>query len=269
MPPDAWEDGDGYERFVGRWSRAVAPRFLAWAEVPSGGRVADVGCGTGALAAALLAQGARSVVGLDLSRGFVQEAGRRVLDPRATFVVGDARALPEATASFDAAVSGLALNFVPDPSRAASEMGRVTRPGGVVAAYVWDYARGMEMLRHFWDAALEVDPERAAPLDEGRRFPLCGREPLEDLFRGARLQDVTAAAIHIEMAFQNFEDLWRPFLGGQGPGPSYVAGLDAETRDRLRRALRDRVARTDEAPITLGARAWAVKGRVPASAGRS
>src|SRR5918995_6547659 len=184
---DAWDSGDAYEPYVGRWSRHVAREFLGWLAVPPGGRWLDVGCGTGALAQTVLALATPSeVVGIDPSPAYVAFARGRVNDPRVGFEVGDAQALQAAPATFDAVVSGLVLNFVPEPERAVSEMVRVARPGGVVAAYVWDYAEGMRMMRHFWDAAVELDPS-AGELDEGRRFPLCAPEPLVDLWERSGL----------------------------------------------------------------------------------
>ena len=214
---DAWDSGAAYEAYVGRWSRPVARGFVGWLAVPPGLRWLDVGCGTGALARTVLALAApREVVGVDPSPAYVAFARERVKDPRARFEVGDARAMRADDASFDAVVSGLVLNFVPEPERALSEMARVARPGGVVAAYVWDYAEGMRMMRHFWDAAVELDPE-AVELDEGRRFPLCAPEPLADLFRGAGLTDVEVRAIEVPTVFRDFDDYWPPFLGGQDP----------------------------------------------------
>src|SRR5918993_585317 len=182
---DAWNSGDAYEPYVGRWSRLVAREFLEWLAVPPDSRWLDVGCGTGALAETILALAAPSeVVGIDPSPAYVAFARDRVNGARVGFKVGDAQALQQASATFDAVVSGLVLNFLPEPDKAVSEMARVVRPGGVVAAYVWDYADGMQLMRHFWDAAAELDPA-ARELDEGQRFPLCRPEPLGDLFRAA------------------------------------------------------------------------------------
>ena len=156
---DAWDSGSAYEPYVGRWSRLVARKFLGWLAVPAGRRWLDVGCGTGALVETILALSApREVEGIDPSPAYVTFARDRVNDPRVGFEVGDAQALQAASATFDAVVAGLVLNFVPKPEQAVSEMVRVTRPGGVVAAYVWDYAEGMQMMRHFWDAAGALDP---------------------------------------------------------------------------------------------------------------
>lgn len=245
MVRDEWAVAGAYEAFIGRWSRQVAPLFVRWLGVPAGRRWLDVGCGTGALSAAVRAAGG-FVCGVDPSRGFV--AGR------ADVVVGDARALPFRAGLFDAVVSGLALNFVPDAGRAVDELARVAVPGATVAAYVWDYAEGMTMLRLFWDAAREVDP--SAP-DEGARFALCRPEPLADLWRTGGLTDVRVEPIEIPTKFADFDAYWTPFLGGQGAAPAYLMTLPDETRLALRESLRGRLPERD---IHLTARAWAVCG---------
>jgi ubiquinone/menaquinone biosynthesis C-methylase UbiE len=173
-----WASGAAYEPYVGRWSRLVAREFLSWLAVPAERRWLDVGCGTGALTETILAEAAPAeVVGVDASEAFLAYARERVQDRRARFEQGDAERLPLEAAGFDAAVSGLMLNFLPRPGVGLAELGRVTRPGGQVAVYVWDYAGQMELMRYFWEAAAALDPQ-AADLDEGRRFPFCGRGPL-------------------------------------------------------------------------------------------
>jgi SAM-dependent methyltransferase len=257
---DAWDSGDAYEPYVGRWSRLVAREFLGWLAVPQGRRWLDVGSGTGALAQTVLALAAPGeVVGIDPSPAYVAFARERVTDPRAAFEVGDARALRAPTAAFDAVVSGLVLNFVPEPEKAVSEMARVARPDGVVAAYVWDYAEGMRMMRHFWDAAGALDPG-ARELDEGRRFPLCKPEPLADLFWRAGLGEVEARAIDVPTVFRDFEDYWSPFLGGQAPAPGYAMSLGEERRAALRERIRAGLPTNAEGEHHLVARAWAVRG---------
>jgi SAM-dependent methyltransferase len=256
-----WASGDAYEPYVGRWSRSVAREFLAWLAVPKGSRWLDVGCGTGALSATILENASPAeVVGIDPSDGFIAYARARITDPRARFEVGDARALPSAAAAFDAVVSGLALNFIPEPAAAVSEMARVARPGGIVGAYVWDYSAGMELMRRFWDAATALDPAAVA-LDEGPRFAhICRPEACSALFTSAGLRDVTTRAIDIPTHFSDFDDYWTPFLGGQGPAPAYVATLDAGHRSALRDRLRATLPVESDGSIHLTARAWAVKG---------
>ncbi|HEV8249894.1 MAG TPA: methyltransferase domain-containing protein [Gaiellaceae bacterium] len=257
-----WELGAPYERYVGRWSRLVARELVDWLAVAAGATWLDVGSGTGALAGTVLEVASPgSVTAVDSSEGFVDHARSAV--PGATFVVGDAQALPFADDSFDVVVSGLVLNFVPDQPRAVAEMTRVARPGGTVAAYVWDYAGRMELMRHFWDAAGELDPAARA-LDEGQRFRAFERpEGLERLFAGAGQADVESRAIDIPTVFGDFDDYWEPFLGGQGPAPSYVSGLGEAERSRLRELLRRRLPSAADGSISLVARAWAACGRKP------
>jgi SAM-dependent methyltransferase len=257
---DKWDSGDAYEPYVGRWSRLVAREFLGWLAVPAGRRWLDVGCGTGALAQTILALTAPGkVVGVDPSPAYVEFARERVNDARAEFEVGDAQALQAAPATFDAVVSGLVLNFVPEPDRAVAEMARVARPGGTVAAYVWDYAEGMQMMRHFWDAARAQEP-RARELDEGLRFTLCNPEPLTNLFQTAGLDKVEVCAIDVPTVFRDFDDYWSPFLGGQAPAPGYAMSLGQEQRAMLRERIRAGLPTNAEGEHHLVARAWAVRG---------
>lgn len=260
-PDEHWELGDRYEAYIGRWSRSVARQFVAWLEPRAGLDWLDVGCGTGALTAIVLeAAQPRSVIGVDPSSGFIEHARSLVRDPRARFMLGDAQRLPLEDATVDIAVSGLVLNFVPDPERAVAEMRRATRTGGIVAAYVWDLAADMQLIRRFWDAAIAED-RAAAALDEARRFPLAARSPLEGLFQAAGLGSVETVALDVPTIFRDFDDLWTPFLGGQGPGPAYVATLEATARERLRERLRGSLSTEVDGSIQLIARAWAIRGQ--------
>ena len=255
---DSWQSGDPYERYVGRWSRQIAPRFLAWLALAPGRRWLDVGCGTGALCAAIVEHAAPSAVcGVDPSEGFLKTAAR-ALPAKVTLRRGSAGALPLEGASVDAVVSGLVLNFVPDAAAAVTEMARVCVPAGCIAAYVWDYAGKMELMRYFWDAATAVDP-RAAALDEGPRFPLCNPDRLRDCFAACGLRQVELTAIEVPTRFESFDDYWRPFLGGQGPAPAYAMSLDEPTRTRLRERLRESLPASRDGSISLTARAWAVR----------
>jgi SAM-dependent methyltransferase len=256
---DVWAIGAAYEPYIGRWSRLVAQEFVSWLGVASGSSWLDVGCGTGALTGAILAAASPiRVKGIDPSAGYIAYASDSVRDNRATFQIGDAQALPEQEASFDAVVSGLVLNFVPDPAKAVSEMVRVARPAGAVGVYVWDYAGEMQIIRRFWDAAVELDPA-AQDLDEGRRFPLCNPGTLERLFADAGLQIVQVRPIDIAAEFFNFDDYWSPFLGGQGPAPSYLMSLPVNHRTALRERLRELLPPAADGSIHLNARTWAVK----------
>jgi SAM-dependent methyltransferase len=239
----------------------VAAKFLSWLAVPPSGRWLDVGAGTGALSESILASASpKSVRGIDASDQFVAFLRGRVVDPRITFQVEDAQSLPEKDNSYEAVVSGLVLNFLPDPRLAVREMARVTRLGGVVAAYVWDYAERMQFMRHFWNAVTALDPG-AAGLDEGKRFPLCSPDALSRLFLEAGLGEVVVEPIDIWTVFGDFEDFWSPFLGGQGPGPSYVMSLTEEGRNVLRDRIRAGLPFAVDGSIPLIARAWAVRGR--------
>lgn len=265
MKKDVWAAGNLYEPYVGRWSRLVASEFLSWLGVPQGRKWLDVGCGTGALTQCILRHAAPAGVhGIDASAGFIEHASAHTADARASFEVGDAQALPAAPASFDAAVSGLVLNFVPKPEQAVAGMRRAVKPGGSVAAYVWDYAGKMELMRHFWDAAVALDA-RARTLDEGPRFPLCQPQPLAALFNGAGLSTVEVKAIDVPTRFKDFDDYWTPFLGGQGPAPTYCMSLDEEKRGALRERLRAKLPFRPDGSIDLVARAWAVRGFAPTS----
>ncbi|MBK7331375.1 MAG: class I SAM-dependent methyltransferase [Betaproteobacteria bacterium] len=260
---DTWERGSPYERYVGRWSRQVAPLFLSWLNIPAGRRWLDVGCGTGALCAAIVDRCfPSSIVGVEPSEGFLRTA-KENLNDRAALHQGSATAIALGDASVDVVVSGLVLNFVPDPPAALLEMARVTRKGGTIAAYVWDYAGRMELMRFFWDAAVELESD-AAKLDEGVRFPLCRPEALEKLFASATLEEIEVKAFDIPTSFADFDDYWQPFLGGQGPAPAYAMSLDEPARTRLRDHIRTRMPAEANGSISLTARAWAVRATVAA-----
>jgi len=252
--------GTGYERFMGRWSRLLAPELVAFAGVKDGQRVLDVGTGTGALASALLKSGPGvQVVGIDPSAGFIAYA-QKDLGPRARFEVGDAQALKFADGSFDAAMALLVMNFVPDAGKAALEMRRVTRPGGTVSACVWDYDAGMQMLRYFWDEVIALDPAMEAK-DE-RHMKLSRQGQLGDLWRKAGLVNVEEQALTIDQRYASFHDYWESFLKGAGPGGAYVVSLPEPKRRQLEERMRARLLKGGpDAPFTLKARAWCVKGQ--------
>jgi SAM-dependent methyltransferase len=262
-PHDVWAVADAYERYVGRWSRLVAAEFVAWLAMQAGARWLDVGCGSGALTETIvLVANPSYVLGVDPSEGFLEQAQARLANQGVSFQVGDADALPVPDRSFDAVVGGLVLNFVPDADHALGEFRRVARHGAIVGAYVWDYAGSMELMRHFWDAAVALDPA-AHSLDEGVRFPLADERPLRELFSRAGLAGVSTRGIDVPTKFESFDDFWLPFLGGQGPAPAYAASLAPARRDALRDRIRSGLPIAGDGSIALRARAWAVKGRVP------
>jgi SAM-dependent methyltransferase len=259
--PDVWSDGAGYESYVGRWSRGVAREFLHWLAVPAGAAWLDFGCGTGALSLAIVTERSpRRVIGCDRSAGYLTFARRQTRDARAEFLVTELPDLPRIDGGFDAAVAGLVLNFLATPAQGVAAMAARVRTGGTVAAYVWDYAEGMQLMRMFWDCAIALDAA-ARGLDEGIRFPLCHVDPLRDLFRGADLQDVAVRPIVVPTVFRDFDDYWTPFLTGQGPAPGYVTSLSSERRARLRDTIRQRLPISPDGTIRLSAQAWAVRGR--------
>ena len=252
---------DAYERFMGRWSRRLAAAFVTFADVRAGDVVLDAGCGTGSLASAVLAVAQARVVGIDPSSAYVQAARAHVTDARATFEEADVRQLRFADATFDKALALLVLNFVPTPGQALDEMRRVTRPGGVVAAAVWDYGDGMEMLRAFWDEAIALD-RSADPRDE-RHMPLSRSGELAAFWRDHGFTAVEEDALVIPQLFPSFDDFWSPFLGGQGPAGTLVASLGDEHREALRSRLQGRLAAAADGSLRLLSRAWAVKGVIP------
>lgn len=257
---DAWQAGDRYDAYMGRWSRQIAPRFLDWLGMPDGLDWLDVGCGTGALSAAILARcNPKSLISVDSSEGFVGAARATVPDRRAEFQVGDARALALATASRDVIASALVLNFLPGKEKALAEMKRVARAGGTVGLYVWDYpGGGVGFMRAFWNAATDLDPG-ARDLTEDRRFPYCTPEGLSGLMASAGLTRVDCTAIEVPTVFRDFDDFWHPFTLGAGPAPGYCASLDPVVRQRLKERLHDSLPRREDGSIPLEARAWAMK----------
>lgn len=257
---DAWQAGESYEAYMGRWSRKIAPRFLQWFAAPDDLDWLDVGCGTGALSSAIVAHGRpKNLIGIDPSDGFLASARAAIDDPRATFRVGDAQSLPLEPASRDVAVSGLMLNFVPDRAKALAEMRRVLRPHGRLGFYVWDYpGGGVAFMRAFWKAAVALDPG-ARDLTEDKRFPFCTPEGLTALAAGAGLAQIAWTAIESPSVFRDFDDFWGPFMLGTGPAPGYCASLAPQARERLRQSLFESLPRGAEGSIPLTVRAFAVK----------
>jgi SAM-dependent methyltransferase len=260
---DPWQAGDAYERYMGRWSRRLATPFLRGLGVPAGRRWLDVGCGTGALCEAILACcGPSSVVGVDPSDGFLRTARARLGDSVA-WHQASATGMPLSDAAVDCTVSSLVLNFVPEVDAALREMQRVTAPGGLVAVSVWDYAGRMDMIRHYWDAVARL--QLLAPgQDEGERFPLCRRDALGAALSSAGLSSVEVTSIDLPLRFEDFDDYWHPFLGGQGPAPAHAMSLDSSSRSRVEAFLHEHVPAGRDGSIQMTARAWVAKGLVAA-----
>jgi len=257
-----WGGGDAYEQYMGRWSRRIAPLFLDWLDVPPNQECLDIGCGTGVLSSAILDNCAPGrVVGIDPSEAFVEAARSRVDDRRFECRQGNGEALPYDDGEFTLAVSGLVLNFVGDKARAVAEMTRVVGPDGTVALYVWDYAGHMQIMRYFFDAAIELD-DGARKFDDGINAPICRPGPLSHLFEAAHLTGIEVEKLDIPAAFESFEDYWTPFLGGTGSAPKYCTSLSPDAQARLKEKLRGRLPTGPDGEILMAARAWAVRGTV-------
>jgi SAM-dependent methyltransferase len=257
---DAWQAGESYDLYMGRWSRQIAPRFLNWLEPKGDLDWLDVGCGTGALSAAILARcNPKSLISIDPSEGFLATARANVPDERVRFQLGDAQALTIEAGSRDVIASALVLNFVPDKEKALAEMKRVARRGATVAFYVWDYpGGGVEFMHAFWIAATALNPS-AQDLTEDKRFPFCTPDGLTDLVKTAGMISVACEQIEMPAVFADFEDYWRPFTLGAGPAPGYCMSLDPDARQRLKQRLHDSLPRGQDGSIPLKTRAWAVK----------
>jgi SAM-dependent methyltransferase len=259
-----FDDAEAYERFIGRWSRLLAFRFVDFTGLPERGRMLDVGSGTGSLAFAIGERKPQArVLGIDPSREYVAYAIKKNPFPdRASFEVGDAQHLHFPDAGFDAALSLLVFNYIPDSKKALLELRRVTKQGGRISAAVWDYGTGMRMLRTFWDGVTHVDPG-AQELDP-KSMPLCRAGELSALWKQCALENVREQAIEIRMRFESFADYWEPFLQGQGATGSYIRRLDRDKVQAVRNEVKRRLSLSEEnTPFILTARAWAVVGIVP------
>jgi SAM-dependent methyltransferase len=256
---DAWNNSDPYEYFMGRWSRLMAPLFLKWLNIPPNLSWLDIGCGTGALSEAINRHSRpANLCCIDPSSEFLEKTKKKL--PNATdFEIGSAANIPKEDKSFDVVVSGLAFNFFPDLASSMAEMKRVLKITGTVAAYVWDYADRMDFLRIFWDAVCEIDPDSHI-LDEGIRFPICNANRLIQTFEKASLADIETSSLDLHTVFENFEDYWNPFLGGQGPAGAYLDSLDERRRNVLKNNVLKRLPIEKNGSIKLLARAIAIKG---------
>jgi SAM-dependent methyltransferase len=256
---DRWTSGALYDRWMGRWSRLLAEKFVSWLAAPAGLRWMDVCCGSGVITETIVERAApHSVMGVDASAQQIEFARQHRAHPNVSFETSDAMALRFPDASFDVAVCGLGLNYIPSPVRALEEFRRVVSPGGTIAIYVWDYASGAMFLRHFWDAAMAIDNE-AATFDQAQRFPMCTQEGLRTLFKEAKLENLSGRALDVVTRFASFDDYWEPLLTGQGSAPNYLATRDKRVQKAIRDRLRTALPTNQQGAIEMPATAWAIR----------
>ena len=250
-----------YEGMMGRWSTRLAPLFVDFARVQSGARILDLGCGTGSLVQTLADRATGSdLVGIDPAQPFIDYCRERFTDQRISFDCGNGMDLPYANDSFDHSLSLLVFQFIPQPEKAASEMRRVTRPGGIVAACTWDREGGVSTI--FWEETVKLDPTAEARAERPRHCSCQGQ--LTALWHATGLKNIDETALQIRTDFSSLDDYWVPFTKGVGPQGVYVADLSPERRGALREALRKRLlADRPDGPFSLSARALAVRGTVP------
>jgi SAM-dependent methyltransferase len=256
-----FEVAKAYEQRMGSWSKLLAPLFVEFAGVQ--GEVVDVGCGTGSLTfIAAENKNVTRIVGLDASTGFIEYARSRVGDGRLSFQIGDVQSLPFPDGSFDRCLSSLIVSFIPDAPKAAREMRRVTRSGGVVATSMWDNGGGMEGFHVIWNAAIALDS--GAEHFREKHLPYGSADELSSLWSSAGLQNIETRELVIPLKFASFDDLWSPSVSGQGPMGAYLAGLPESNRETLKERLRRNLFGTRaDGPFSLTAKAWAVRGVVP------
>ena len=253
----SFEDAGAYERFMGRWSRAVAPTFLDWLEPPRRARWLDVGCGTGILSEAIVDFcRPASVVGIDPSTAQIAEVSKGRLASLATFREADAMALPLADASFDVVASALVINFIPDPMRAMHEMRRVATPSGLIAGYVWDFANELS----------PSGPLRRAMRAFGVDVPAIpgtsdsSLSALETLFKGGGCSDITCRAIEVTLAYPSFSEFWLAQTPSYTPTSKIIAAMTESARKRLMRVVKQSVPTAENGRVEYAARAHAIKG---------
>jgi ubiquinone/menaquinone biosynthesis C-methylase UbiE len=255
-----FEVAEAYEVMMGWWSRQLAPLFVEFVGVQDGDVVLDVGCGTGSLSSTLARiTRAAKIVGIDPSAGFIQAARSQISDPRVTIELGDAQNLPYPDASFDRCMALLIVNFIPDAPKAAKEMRRVTKPGGVVATVMWDASPANELNQCLWIAARALDPTLKRPANMPGSYG--SAEALSTLLADAGLGGIEVTDLMISCQFSSFEENWRRYLTGEGPNGAYVLGLSEERREALKEKLRENVfGNRPDGPFALKGKAWAVRG---------
>ncbi len=249
----SFTSADAYDRFMGRYSVQLTPQLADLAGVSDGQRALDVGCGPGALTAELVRRlGAENVAAVDPSEPFVTAVGERY--PGVDVRQAGADDLPFPVDEFDVVLAQLVIHFLKDPVAGVAEMRRVTRPGGIVAACVWDHGGHEGPLRKFWQAAREIDPN----VDDESRLPGVRQGQLGDYFRQAGLDEVSETSLTLAVEHTSFEEWWEPFTLGVGPAGTFVASLEPTYRARLREQCRKTVS---EFPFTVRGKAWAAVGR--------
>jgi SAM-dependent methyltransferase len=258
-------DGDGYELLMGRWSRRLASPFLDFVGTAPNERILDVGCGTGSLAFAVAARSQHSkVLAIDLSPEYIEHARRLNRGQNIIFQVGDACALPLPDHALDRVLSLLVLHFIPQTGQALAEMRRVSKPGGVIAACVWDVRGGCVANRMFFDTAAALHPAAGERRARNYTRPLTRPGELADAWRSAGLHDIVEATLSIRMEFSSFADYWEPYTGKDGPGAEYLATLSDAERTRLQNAVRSAYFDGEaDGPRSYVAVAWAVRGTTP------
>lgn len=261
---DAWASGDNYETYMGRWSRQIAKEFVHLINLPKGLKVLEVGCGTGALSAALLEQSSpKHLTCIDTSSGFIETAKSNIDSKNVEFEVASAENIPSPDNTFDSVVSALVFNFLPDHAQALREMARVLKPNGKLGFYVWDYpGGGVGFMRAFWTAAVTVD-SAASEFTEDKRFPYCTGEGLSGIISENGFTEVVAQSIEVSSVFRSFDDLWTPFTLGTGPAPGYCSSLSAKKREELKSTLKSQLEISKDGSIHLNLRAWAIQANGP------
>ena len=256
---------DGYDQYMGRWSKRLAPLFLDFAGIGDGERIIDVGCGTGSLTFLIADRADISTIeAIDFEEQFIEALKLRNADPRITARKGDACSIPFDDNYFDRALSMLVLHFVPTPEQAVAEMLRVVRPGGVVAATVWDTFGGMPSQRMFWDTFAAIEPTALGRRGLALVRPMTFQGEMARAFTAAGLENITEATLTIRMDFMNFDDYWIPLINGQGTLAAFLSTLPQGVPERVQAAVRQAyLSEQPDGPRSFASVARAVKGTVP------
>ena len=259
----SWSNKKLYEEFMGKWSLKIAKKFIDWLKENYSIRNKkwlDVGCGTGALTFEIAKSTQPiSVLGIDPSMEYLPINPSQYVNDKIKFNVGFGDNLSISLSDYDFVVSALALNFMSDKQASILEMLRILKPNGIIALYVWDYAEKMEFLRYFWNGVVDMDPD-ASKFDEGQLFPICNIEALTNLFSSCNVNNVITNEIEIKTRFNNFNEYWYPFLGGQGPAGKYLQTIDNDKRNKIRDHIKEIIPISKDGSINLIAKAFAISG---------